>query len=551
MIRFAAILSVSLAVGLTLAGCSRVSPSLHVGAGAAGGNPWTQAGVLRIGSRLVPDNLDPEVGTQAIDTDLAMLWASFLVTVDDKSRLVPDLATAVPTLDNRGISPDGKTITYHVRRGVKWQDGVPFDADDVVFSWHAVMNERNFVPSRGGYELINTIDEPDKYTVVIHLREPYAPFIRTFFALSSTSYCILPKHLLGDLPDINHADFNNRPIGTGPFKVASYEKDVAVTFVANPSYFRGPPHLREIEYHIVPSDNTLLTQIKTHEIDMYYRASEAQAPSLVGIPGTKLYETPFTRFGDIGFNASHPPLDDVRVRRALAYATDKAELIKKITHGVNIPADSDQPPFLWAYEPDVRRYPFDPAQARALLDDAGWHAGPDGVRSKDGVPLSLVMTGYTGSATLDATEEVVQREWRDVGVDVEIKNYPSDLLYAPLGDGGIEQSGKFDAIVESWGNGSDPDDSVLFACDNAPPAGWNVYHICDRELDDAETVALIANDQATRKREYGIVQQRLADQVPAIFLWFEQYITVANSDLTGYRPSHVGSAWWNPWEWAI
>jgi len=117
----------------------------------------------------------------------------------------------------------------------------------------------------------------------------------------------------------------------------------------------------------VPNDNTLLTQIKTHELDMYYRASEAQAPSLADIPGTKEYATAFTRFGDIGFNDSHPPLDDVRVRRALAYATDKTELIQKITHGVNIPTDTDQPPFLWAYDPNVTRYPFDPARARALL----------------------------------------------------------------------------------------------------------------------------------------------------------------------------------------
>jgi peptide/nickel transport system substrate-binding protein len=181
------------------------------------------------------------------------------------------------------------------------------------------MNPKNFVPSRAGYELISRIDEPDKFTVVVHLIRPYAPFIRMFMTVSSTSYCVLPKHLLGQLTDINHADFNNHPIGTGPFRVVSYEKDVEVKFVANPLYFRGPPNLKKVDYHIVPNDNTLLTQIRTHEIDLYYRASEAQAPMLGSIAGTTVYETPFTRFGDIGFNAANPPLDDVRVRRALAY----------------------------------------------------------------------------------------------------------------------------------------------------------------------------------------------------------------------------------------
>ena len=480
-----------------------------------------------------------------------MLWASYLLTLDDQSRLVPDLALVVPSLSNGGISRDGRTVTYHLRHGVKWQDGAPFTADDVGFTWQAVMNKRNFVPSRVGYELISRIDEPDAFTVVIHLSKPYAPFIRTFFTLSNTSYCVLPKHLLGQMTDINRTDFNNHPIGTGPFRVVSNEKDVEVKFVANPQYFRGAPKLKEIDYRIVPNDNTLLTQIKTHEIDMYYRASEAQAPILRAIPGTTFYATPFTRFGDIGLNAGNPPLDDVRVRRALAYATNKAELINKVTHGVNIPADSDQPPFLWAHDSHVTRYDYDPKRAAALLDEAGWATGSDGIRRKNGKTLSLLMSGYTGSATVDAAQQVVQKEWKDVGVEVEIKNYPTDLLYAPIGEHGIEQSGKFDAIFESWGNGSDPDDAVLFECDRAPPNGWNVYHFCSAKLDAAEKIALTVNDQAKRKAEYAIVQEVLTDQVPVIFLWFERYVTVANSDLHDYKPGHVGSQWWNAWEWSI
>jgi peptide/nickel transport system substrate-binding protein len=519
--------------------------------GGAGPNAWTVPGVLRIGARLVPDNLNPVIGTQGIDTDLAMLWASFLITLDDKSQLVPDLAAVVPSLENGGISRDGLTITYHLRRGVKWQDGVPFTADDVRFTWHAIMNPQNTVPSRSGYDLISRIDEPDKFTVVVHLTKPYAPFLRAFLTLSSTSYCVLPVHLLGNMPDINHADFNNMPIGTGPFRVASNEKDTEIRFVANPQYFRGPPKLKEIDYRIVPNDNTLLTQIRTHEIDMYYRASEAQAPTLASIPGTTVYMTPFTRFGDIGFNAGNPPLDDVRVRRALAYATNKTELIQKITHGVNIPADSDQPPFLWAHDDHVTRYDYDPSRAAALLDAAGWKMGPDGIRQKDGRPLSLLMAGYNGSATVNAAQEVIQREWKDVGVEIEIKNYPSDLLYAPAAEHGIEQSGKFDAIFESWGNGSDPDDAVLFECGSAPPNGWNVYHFCSPALDAAERIALSVNDEPRRKAAYATIQEILTDRVPVIFLWFEQYVTVANSDLKNYKPGHVGSQWWNPWEWSL
>jgi peptide/nickel transport system substrate-binding protein len=550
--RFAAIFSAIICIAASSAGCTRVAPSMETASsGNAGPNPWTIPGVLRIGARLVPDNLNPVVGTQEIDTDLAILWSDFLFTFDDQNRMVPDLAVEVPSLRNGGISPDGMKVTYHLHHGVKWQDGAPFSADDIVFTWHAVMNPKNLVPSRSGYDLISRIDEPDKYTVVVHLIKPFAPFIRVFETLSSSSYPALPKHLLGNLPDINHADFNNHPIGTGPFRVTSGQKDVELKFVANPQYFRGAPKLKEIDFRVVPNDNTLLTLIRTHEIDMYYRASEAQAPMLNAIPGTSLYMTPFTRFADIGLNAGNPPLDDVRVRRALAYATNKAELIRKITHGVNIPADSDQPPFLWAHDNNVTRYDFNPRRAAALLDEAGWRVGPDGVRQKNGKTLSLLMTGYSGSATVDAVQEVIQREWKDVGVEIEIKNYPTDLLYAPAAEHGIEQSGRFDAIYESWGNGSDPDDTVLFGCDRVPPNGWNVYHFCSPKLDAAERIALSENDQSKRTAAYATVQEVLTDQVPVIFLWFERYITVTNSDLKNFKPSHVGTQWWNAWEWSI
>jgi peptide/nickel transport system substrate-binding protein len=538
-----------LLAALACAACSKVSD--QTASLATGSNPWTIPGVLRIAGRQEPDTLMPIIGTQTVDTDLDMFWSGHLFNWSDENQFVPELATEVPTLANGGISTDGLTITYHIRKGVTWQDGAPFSADDVIFSWEQVMNPNNFVPSRLGYEDVDRIDKKGDYEIVVHLKKRFAPFVATFFTMSNTTYGIIPKHLLGNLHDLNRTDYANKPVGTGPFIVSEYDKGSMLKLVANPHYWRGPPKLKEIDYRFIGSDNTAATLIKTQEIDFYYRAASSLAPSLRNIPGTRVVLSPFTRFTDLGFNAGVPALSDVSVRKALAYATDRNELIAKVTEGVSMPADSDQPPYLWAHDDRVTKYSYDPKRASSLLDAAGWVAGADGMRQKGGQPLQLTLVGFTGSAVVTGAETVIQRQWRQVGVDVLIKNYPSDILYRAKSEGGIEQNGKFDVAVEQWANGIDPDESILFKCDLAPPHGWNIYHFCSHPLDAAEDTALTSYDQAARKVQYAKIQEILTDQLPILVLWFERDQHVINTDFKNFKPAHASTPFWNTWEWEI
>lgn len=510
-----------------------------------------QHGVLRMASRQTPDNLNPLLGTQTVDIDLSMFWAGYLFHWSDRDELVPELAVRVPTLENGDIAPDGLRITYHLRRGVKWQDGAPFTASDVIYTWRQMLNPQNLVVSRFGYDLISRIDKRDDYTIDVHLKRRFSPFVTTFFTMANHTNCILPEHLLARYPNINRVAYNSLPVGTGPFKIAKYEKGSSITFVANDGYWRGPPKLRRIEYRIIESDNTMLTLLKTHEIDFYYRAAESQAQSLRGIPGTRISVSPFTRFADLGFNAANPALADIRVRRALAYALNRNALIAKVTHGIAMPGDSDQPTFLWAYNPNIARYPYDPKRAAELLDAAGWRMGAGGIRWKNGQPLRLELVSFTGSATANDTEVFVQEAWRQAGADVTIKNFSSAQLYATLGAGGIEQSGKFDVALENWANGTDPDNSILFRCDMAPPAGWNIYHFCSQQLDDAERRALTAYDRPTRKALYDRVQTIVASQVPILVLWYQRELDVVSTRLKNYKPAHAVTPFWNTWEWSI
>lgn len=536
------------AAALAMSGCT--NSGWQASAVEQHANPWTHDGVLRMVSPTMPDNLNPLLGTQVIDTDLAMFWGAFLFSMNGESEMQPELAIQTPTVENRGVSPDGLRITYHLRRGVRWQDGVPFTASDVVYSWRQVMNPRNDVGSRQGYELVRRIDTPDPYTLVVHLRTRWSPFVATFFAMSATTYGILPEHVLRKYASLDDVPFNTLPIGTGPFKVVS-DAGGRIKMVANQSYWRGAPQLSEIDYEVASSDEAALDLVKAHKVDFYINAAQALEPQLHGIRGTTVYLYPFTRFTDIGFNMSRPQLRDVRVRQALAYATDRDQLITHVTHGVNLPADSDQPSFFWAHADDVHKYPYDPHRAEQLLEQAGWRLHGDGVRSRNGVPLRLVMVGFSGSSTANEAEQWIRKQWREVGVDLVIRNYSSDKLYANQADGGIEQKGEFDVAFEEWANGVDPDESQLYLCTLRPPSGWNIYNYCDHRLDAAEAKALTDYSRPARKGDYARVQSILDDDLPIFVLWFQQRQDVVNVDLKNYRPAQAVTPFWNSWQWSI
>jgi peptide/nickel transport system substrate-binding protein len=540
----------ALVIALALFGCTKVGMQTSTQQG-NGGNSWTVHGVLRWAGNAEPDNMNPLVGNQQVEADLSMFWAGYLFNWNDKSRFEPELATTVPTPQNGGISADGLAITYHLRPGVKWQDGAPFGADDVIYTWRQVMNPANNVASRVGYDLISAIDKNDDHTIVVHLKKRYAPFIATFFTMGNTPYPVLPKHLLSRYADLNRVPFDNLPVGTGPFKVVKYDKGSLIRMVANPAYWRGAPKLKEVNYHIVPDENTILTQLRTHEIDFEYYAPASQYPSLQNIPGVKAYVTPFTQFGLLALNLTNPFLADVRVRRALAYATDQKALIKNISHGVYVQGDTDQPAFLWAHASHVRQYPHDPKMAGSILDTAGWKLQSDGYRYKNGERLSLTMTGSTGRVEAREALELMQRSWKQLGVDAQIKTYSAPLYFATYGAGGIVQRGKFDVAFFSWINGVDPDDATLFMCNQFPPAGQNVFHFCDPAVDRAENTALREYDQGKRKQAYDEIQTILADQEPLILTWYVSRLDVANTDLKNYKPAHAVTTFWNTWEWAI
>lgn len=533
-------------LALLAASCTKISTQTGPSHGA---NAWTIPGVLRVAAIDEPDNLNPLVGNQQAEVDLSLLWGSYLFRADDRNDWVPELAMRLPSLANRDISKDGLAITYHLRLGVRWQDGVPFGADDVIYTWRQVMNPRNNVASRVGYDDITRIDKLNDTTIVVHLRKAYAPFLSAFFSMGGTPMPILPKHLLAQYADLNHAPYNHQPIGTGPFILDHYTPGSMIRFVANPHYFRGAPKLKEIDWRFIPDANTILTQLKTHEIDAVFALPYAYYLSASQIRGVRIYLTPLDAYDQIALNLQTPILADAIVRRALAYSVDRQSLAEKVYHGVLTPTSSDQPPFSWAYDPHVTRYDYDPARAAQLLQADGWMLAADGYRYKNGQRLQVEFVTTPGGNNADNV--LIQQGWHNVGVDAAVKIVAGPVFFGTYGAGGTLQTGKYDAAYLGWFNGIDPDDSTQFMCDQFPPQGQNTYHFCDPALDEQERIALSSFDIPTRKAAYFKIQEILADQMPTIFMFAVRRVSVLNTDFRNYKPSHAVSTLWNPWEWEI
>ncbi|MDQ6767409.1 MAG: peptide ABC transporter substrate-binding protein [Candidatus Eremiobacteraeota bacterium] len=537
---------------LALSACGLLSGCSKVGVATRQQTSYTVPGTLRYAEIEEPTSLNPLLRLDAVSTDLDMFIHGFFFNLDDKANYVPELATEVPSQQNGGISKDGLTITYHLRHGVKWQDGPPFTSHDVIFTVNAVNNPKTNLQSREGWDHIASVEAVGPYEVRFHLKKIYAPALATFFCESGL-YPVLPAHLLEQYPDLNYVAYNSSPVGLGPFKFVKWVHGDHIELTANPTYWRGPPKLHRVIFKVIPKETTILVQLKTHELDAWFRAPSNLYDQIKALePDYKVEVAPSYVYSHLDLSQKNPLLQDLRIRRAINYAIDKQTIIDKVTHGVHARSDAEVSKLSWAYNPNVMHYEYDPAKAKALLREAGWTAAADGIMTKNGERLTFNLSAVTGGATGEATEGLVQQQLKAVGIDARIKNYPAEIFFAPGQNGGILQTGKYDIGFFAWVAGADPDgDYSLYACDEFPPAGQNNLFWCDPKLSAALTAGRLTYDQAERKKAYAIAQSEIASQSVTIVLWFQRQIFVTSPHLKGFIPAPATTSNWNTWEWSM
>ena len=542
--RIALVAVLSVVCAMTTAACTRTAHAV-----AGGGNAWTQHGTLRIATSLSPNTFNPILSTQQVEALALSFVLDPLIATDPDGQDVPILAAVVPTLENGGISRDGLTITYHLRHGVRWHDGAPFTSRDVAFTYRAIMNPKTNVATRHGYDQIVRVDTPDPYTAVFRLKRPFAPAVRTFFADSDAPYMILPAHLLERYPDLNRVPFNEKPIGTGPFKLVRWLRADRVEYTANDDYFLGKPKLRKIVLYLVPDENTIASQVRAHEIDWFSAATPRMYPQLKPIGGIDVRLVPMNANDAIMFNTKRAPFDDPNVRRAIGLAIDKPLLVREATFDTTVPATEDLPSFMWAFDPKAGTTARDLPRANALLDAAGWKRGADGIRTNGGKRFTMGLAFRTDSITDRNRGVLIASMLKDIGIETELKGYTTSLLYAAPGTG-ILADGKYDAGLQTWYAGSDPDDSTQLTCDQVAPKGFNWSRYCNSAMDAAQHIALSHYDRPTRKRAYATIEDLLARDAPFVYLWWPRQIEAVNTDLTGFRPNGIVENW-NAYQWSI
>ncbi len=505
---------------------------------------------LTIGQQQEPISLNPALENGQRSTEWGELLFSYLVKYDDRGRLVGDVAIQVPSLANGGISKDGLTITYHIRKGVRFADGVPLTARDCVWSIEAVNNPANNVQSRYGYDRIASAVAPNDDTLVLHVREPFAPILSV--VLAPQSFPILPEHLLARYPDFNHLAFDSKPIGSGPYVVDAWLRGDRVEMHANPYYFLGKPAIDRLTVRFIPDPQEGTNQLQTGEIQGYFNEQDySQYPLLLALRGYRVLDMPVSAVGALIFNAQGLATSDARVRRGLAEAIDIRGVVARAYRGALSSHHAARGLFLWAFDPNAfPDVPYDPADARSLLDAAGWNAGRDGIRSKQGRPLDLLLVIQAAVLGEEIVASNIVQYERAIGARVSIKQFNVTQFGAPAELGGPVYAGRFDMALYSFVNGDDPDATDQFACANVPPRGYNKSRICDTRLDALLRDGRSTFDLARRRRDYARLQALLYEDLPLVPIYQRRELDVFTDRLRGPRGS-IDSVFWNVARWRL
>jgi peptide/nickel transport system substrate-binding protein len=499
--------------------------------------------LLIVGYDREPDTLN-RFSTHILE-DIQTAVVEGLTITDEQMNIRPLLAREVPTLANGGVSlraDGGMDVTWRLRPDIRWHDGKPFTSADVKFTVDAINDPAYNPESTDGFDRISTVDTPDPLTAVVHYREVYAPY-----ALQFVRGC-LPRHVLQGR-DIDRAnDYNRALLGTGPYKVAEWKTGEYILLERVDSYWGGTPRIAKLLFKFLANTNTRINQLKTGEVHLVGTVPWDKYREVAGVPGLTVHRTPGNAYEHVTLNQRRfPAFADLRVRRALTHAVDRDLIVRTILDGLAPVTHGPIQPVSWAYTDDIARYPFDPSRARALLDDAGWRDNNgDGVRERGGQPLAFTLIAQAGFVARESVAQVLQRQFRDVGVEMRIE----------LHDGtSISQrwfEGNFDAMLHWWQMPADPELTLFFAADRTPPAGRNINFVNDEALTGLVYAADRTINLDERKRHLAAAQARIADLAIEIPLYGVTKLDAIPARLHGFKgnPTNAG-IFWNVHEWEI
>lgn len=511
--------------------------------------PDTPTGQVVIGIIQEPTVFNPLQAGIEVDESVWMQVYSPLWMSDSDGNLVPHLATEIPSEDNGGIAEDGTFWTVRLRDDVTWHDGTPFTAEDVAFTLE-LLNDDNFrAGNRQGHELVSEVTVVSPTEVNWRMSEAYAPYL----ALLCSTY-IVPKHIVSEAADPNLA-LASAPVGTGPFRWESRTSGDNVTLKANLDYFGEGPYLDTVIFKHIATQTTLYAQFRTGQVDITIGTSipANNYEEAAALPGVNIELAPNASIEFLMPNLEHPALADKAVRQALYKSIDAESIIDVIFFGLHHPTSSFAPRQSWAYKPDLAPHEFDVEGAIALLEDAGWVPGGDGVREKDDVRLEFELSTTTGNALREQAQQLMIQIWESIGIKVNINNMPAAVIW-----GDFYRLSQFDSLLvgTTFRTGPDPDPSNGFLSSAIPAqggAGGNYMQWRNEEADEIMIEAMSTFDQDRRQELYFRLQEIVRDELPILPIYQYSVIEGRKEDLQGYQPNiYARQNTWNlsTWFWS-
>ncbi|HET6515338.1 MAG TPA: peptide-binding protein [Thermodesulfovibrionales bacterium] len=474
-----------------------------------------------------PTVLIPMLAGDNASHQVAGLVFNGLVKYDTDLSIIGDLA------ESWEISKDGLIITFYLRKGVKWTDGVEFTADDVMFGFKTITNEKTPTAYAEDFLQVKKAEVLDSYTFRVTYEKPFAP------ALSSWgNMVVLPKHLL-EGKDIAKSDLTRNPVGVGPYMLRKWVSGQEVILDSNKEYFEGRPYIDRYVYRIIPDPATMFLELRTGGIDLM---------GLTPLQYTKQTENDFFRknfqkfryptfvYTYMGFNLKHPFFQDKRVRQAIAHAIDKQEIVDVVLFGLGKPATGPYVPNTWAYNPNVKKFDYNPEKAKQLLKEAGWEdTNGDGILKKDGRPFKFTIFTNMGNSSRMNTATIIQWRLAKIGIKVDIRA----LEWSTFVNQFIDKR-RFEAVILGWGIGLDPDQYDIWFSGKTKEKEFNFVSYSNPEVDSLLEKGRRTFDIKERKKTYFRMQEILAEELPYIFLYVPEATPIVHARFKGIKPSPIG-----------
>ena len=424
-------------------------------------------------------------------------------------------------------------VVFRLRKNVRWHDGAPFSSRDAAFTYRAIMDDATASPRKPDFDLILKVETPDDHTFRVTYRKPYSP------ALESWMISLLPSHLLEGKPQSWWTqNFNRTPVGTGAFRFAEWKTNEFIRVERNPDYFDAPgPWMDGIVYRFMPDQLTLRLAFETRQVD-FWGAEPWTVNAFVNDPRFDVFTSPTSSYTYIGWNLKRPLFQDPLVRRALAHAVDVPSMVRFILYGHGLQSSGLFTPQMWFFNPNITPFAYDPEKARALLSEAGWKPGPDGILQKNGERFSFTLITNNGNEVRRDIATLTQDGLKQLGIEVKVELYE----WAVFLKNHINK-GDFDAMVLGWSLGNGYDQFQIWHSSQTNPEQLNVVGYksdkADRLLDDIrqeynrEKIINMAGD----------LQRTIYEDQPYLFLYVPEGTSVMWKDAYRIRRPDGNGGW--------